>query len=234
MAPLSEFSAMAAMDRSEKRRRVQTLLPVFQELEDLAHTGAQLCKRSRDLQRAAPVNLEEVCNFASQLRVGVPAKLPLDAKSLPLAPLPAGFWLPFPTLEEEIPKATALATGLRRCPPPHVSLSTPSVSSGAAWAVQLRALPPASSVLFTVDGSVPKVGSKSTMQATQAPVLLAEGAQICAVAAAAGLHLSDVITVRTPNAKVAAPSEPAKVAPKKATSKSSFRNDLLLADSDDD
>ena len=29
-----------------------------QLLEDLAHTGAQLCKRSRDLQRAAPVNLE--------------------------------------------------------------------------------------------------------------------------------------------------------------------------------
>lgn len=27
-------------------------------VEDLAHTGAQLCKRSRDLQRAAPVNLE--------------------------------------------------------------------------------------------------------------------------------------------------------------------------------
>ncbi|CAL1129064.1 unnamed protein product [Cladocopium goreaui] len=225
---MSEFSA-----RSEKRRRVQTLLPVFQELEDLAHTGAQLCKRSRDLQRAAPVNLEEICHFASQLRMGVPAKLPLDAKSLPLAPLPAGFWLPFPTLEEEIPNATALATGLRRCPPPHVSLQ-PSQTSGAAWAVQLRALPPATSVLFTVDGSVPRLGSKSTMQATQAPVLLAEGAQVCAVAAAAGKHLSDVITVKTPNAKVAAPSEPAKVAPKKATSKSSFRNDLLLADSDDD
>ena len=43
---------------------------------------------------------EEICHFASQLRVGVPAKLPLDAKSLPLAPLPAGFWLPFPTLED--------------------------------------------------------------------------------------------------------------------------------------
>lgn len=54
------------------------------------------------------------------------------------------------------------------------------------------------------------------------------------IKAAAGKHLSDVITVKTPNAKVAAPSEPAKVAPKKATSKSSFRNDLLLADSDDD
>ena len=43
---------------------------------------------------------EEICHFASQLRVGVPAKLPLDAKGLPLAPLPAGFWLPFPTLED--------------------------------------------------------------------------------------------------------------------------------------
>ena len=43
---------------------------------------------------------EEICHFASQLRMGVPAKLPLDAKSLPLAPLPAGFWLPFPTLED--------------------------------------------------------------------------------------------------------------------------------------
>ena len=40
------------------------------------------------------------------------------------------------------------------------------INPGDPWTA--RALPPATSVLFTVDGSVPRLGSKSTMQATQA------------------------------------------------------------------
>ena len=127
-----------------------------------------------------------------------------------------------------MPLAKALATGALRAPPPGVSLERADPGSGAAWAVTMRPslflaqrakkgspaaiaalhcrpLPPASAVLFTADGSLPKPGSKGTLQAPQAsptdiegvmkrafqqpslqdgPILLGEGGQVFAVAAA--------------------------------------------------
>eukprot|EP00913_Durusdinium_trenchii_P010613 g9957.t1 len=206
---------------SNKKRRLDALLPVFEELEDLAHRGRQLCQRRR-------------------LRLAAPANFPLDARTgLPAAHhLPKGFTLPWPSLEEEMPKAMALASGLKRVPPPQALLERSSGVPGAAWAVQLRPIAPASAVLFTVDGSLPRVGSASTMRASEAPVLLAEGGQVFAVAAAPGKHLSDVVTVKTPMAKDQRepPAAPVGVATKKVQKRrsSSFRSNLLLAESDED
>ncbi|CAK9034254.1 unnamed protein product [Durusdinium trenchii] len=217
---------------AEKKRRLDALLPVFEELEvceaiwtwriGVASFVSAESKRRLAMElhwrppvghRVGPVELadgvredeveEEICHFAQRLRLAAPANFPLDARTgLPAAHhLPKGFTLPWPSLEEEMPKAMALASGLKRVPPPQALLERSSGVPGAAWAVQLRPIAPASAVLFTVDGSLPRVGSASTMRASEAPVLLAEGGQVFAVAAAPGKHLSDVVTVKTPMAK---------------------------------
>ncbi|CAK9004570.1 Uncharacterized protein SCF082_LOCUS8241 [Durusdinium trenchii] len=225
---------------AEKKRRLDALLPVFEELEDLAHRGRQLCQRRVEAKTCDGAPLEEICHFAQRLRLAAPANFPLDARTgLPAAHhLPKGFTLPWPSLEEEMPKAMALASGLKRVPPPQALLERSSGVPGAAWAVQLRPIAPASAVLFTVDGSLPRVGSASTMRASEAPVLLAEGGQVFAVAAAPGKHLSDVVTVKTPMAKDQRepPAAPVGVATKKVQKRrsSSFRSNLLLAESDED
>ncbi|OLQ07045.1 hypothetical protein AK812_SmicGene9660 [Symbiodinium microadriaticum] len=194
-------SLMAGPAGSDAARAFDDLLKVFTEVEDLAHRGKTLASKAVEAKDLNPPDLDDICKFASRLRHAAPVGFPQAADGFPAAPLPSGFWLPWPTLQEQMPLAKALASGALRAPPPKVSLERADPGSGAAWAVTMRPLPPASAVLFTADGSLPKPGSTGTLQAPQdGPILLGEGGQVFAVAVAAGRGLSDVVTVRTPKA----------------------------------
>ena len=174
-------------------------LDVLQELEDLARRGGELD------QGPPEGSMAEICALAARLRTRAPAALPLDAAGMPRAPLPRGFWLPWPGLEE-------MVRGPPRAPPPALTVSE-------AWAVELRPLPPATAVLYTVDGSVPRAGAPGTLQATQAPLRLEPGGQVYAAACGRGLQMSDLVTLKRPGARPEVP--------KKLPKRSSFRNDLL-------
>ncbi|CAE8651091.1 unnamed protein product, partial [Polarella glacialis] len=110
-------------------------------------------------------DLDEVCNFSARLRFGPPVDFPLTAAGSPAAPLPPGFWLPHPTVQDELPRAAALWSGAARAPPPELELREPSTAQHDAWQVWLRPVPPATFVLFTVDGSLPRPGQPSTRRA---------------------------------------------------------------------
>ena len=42
---------------------------------------------------------DDICRFAGRLRLSAPFGFPQMADGLPAAPLPTGFWLPWPTLQ---------------------------------------------------------------------------------------------------------------------------------------
>ena len=157
-------------------------LSVLNELEALAARGSAL-------EDELDVDLEEVCSFAARLRCHAPAALPLDAQGMPSVPLPRGFWLPWPSLEE-MPRGLL---AVRRAPPPELRVE--------GWEVSIRPLPPATWVLYTVDGSVPRQGAKGTQQAAEAKVQLEAGGQVYAAACGRNLQISDLVTFKRPGAQ---------------------------------
>ncbi|CAE7515057.1 unnamed protein product [Symbiodinium natans] len=219
------------------RRTFDELLRVFAEVEDLAHRGQVMVKKAAEAKDLRPADLDDICKFASRLRLAAPFGFPQNPAGFPAAPLPQGFCLPWPTLQEQMSQAKALASGALRAPPPIVTVERADPVSGAAWAVTMRPRPPASAVLFTADGSLPRPGSKGTLQAPQdAPVLLAEGGQVFAVAVVPSRGLSDVVTVRTPKATEAsqgsAPAKakrPADRTPRQAVKKKASNSGRLAA-----
>ncbi|CAE7735870.1 unnamed protein product [Symbiodinium pilosum] len=132
---------MAQKSPEAERQPLDELLEVFAEVEDLAHRGRVLVNKAEEARNLTPASLDDICKFASRMRLSAPVGFPQTLAGFPAAPLPAGFVLPWPTLQEEMPRARALASGALRAPPPSVKLARADPSdpgSRAAWAVTLR------------------------------------------------------------------------------------------------
>lgn len=133
------------------------LWQVRQQLSKLVHDGRKLSLLME--QPKSGSDLATISSLAARLRTASPLRFPVMPSGFPSAPLPPGASLPYPCEPAQI--AQALRTGLRRPPPPEMRVSA---SPGAAqgWVVHVRFLPPATAIIFTLDGSLPLAGKAAT------------------------------------------------------------------------
>jgi len=184
------------------RCRLRELRTACDQLEDLVHRG-KTYERWFETRAERGVDVDALCSHAARVRTAAPVRFPLNEEGWPVEALPPGFSLPFPTLQGDLPESM-LQLGARRAPPPVAEVTPLQGEAGGVWTVRLRPLPPASAVLYTTDGSLPRTANAAARRAsgTDGPgVILKHGGMIISVAMGPGLIPSDAVTVKGPKGK---------------------------------
>lgn len=257
-------TAEEAVQHQERlRRRLRELREIAAELDTLTE-GSSQAERLGEVRQRPALQIDEVCNLAARIRTAAPVLTTLGSNGWPVAPMPPGCWLPFPTVQEELAQAS-LRAAAGRAPPPEVSASPhPNSQHGAGWEVRLQPLPPAVDVLYTTDGSLPHPNNKAARvlkgtTSADRPISVASGMSVLAIAVRPGLQVSDTVAFRAPqrafdgstpkvDSRPALGNLPPQSAQTRArpphsvqqgatalTARTQFRGSLLLgADSDDD
>eukprot|EP00927_Polykrikos_kofoidii_P002544 TRINITY_DN11013_c0_g1_i1.p1 TRINITY_DN11013_c0_g1~~TRINITY_DN11013_c0_g1_i1.p1 ORF type:complete len:510 (-),score=127.28 TRINITY_DN11013_c0_g1_i1:325-1797(-) len=198
------------------RARLRELRSISAELDGLVHRGRLQAEWTRLAQQrtTAEMDIDLVCNVAARLRTTAPLRTVLGPEGWPSAPLPPNAGLPYPTFQDELPQATSLRSAASRAPPPDVSAT--KEPGGDVWEVRLRLFPPATEVLYTVDGSLPRFDNPSARRCKLRPnadlqqlssgvrVRVRPGTRFFAAAAAKGLRISAYVTVTLPRSSTAA------------------------------
>mmetsp|Transcript_87660 Transcript_87660/g.165284 ORF Transcript_87660/g.165284 Transcript_87660/m.165284 type:complete len:325 (-) Transcript_87660:32-1006(-) len=182
----------------EYREGTARLWQVRQQLTKLVHDGRKLSLLME--QPTSGSDLATISSLAARVRTASPLRFPVMPSGAPSAPLPPGASLPYPC--EPVQTAHALRTGLRRPPPPEMRVSAnPGAAQG--WVVHVRFLPPATGIIFTVDGSLPLSGKPATkVHSDSADLMLRLGPggapSIFARAVAQNMSPSDTVIVSAP------------------------------------
>lgn len=202
--------------RHKRSRQLNHLRGVATELGELARRGRKMVRRSANAQECELPDLDTLCSFAARIQTAPPSEFPLTPLGWPAEPLPQGFELPHPSVQGDILKSM-LRSSHARAPPPVAEVTAGGGSSvgmqqlGDLWTVRLKPLAPATSVLYTVDGSLPRTGNAAARRITAAAspddvISLKPGGTIIAVALGQRLRVSDFVTLSVPRPPAHAPA----------------------------
>lgn len=115
--------SMMGLDRhATLRSRLRELRTLADEVEVLVHRGKRLAQQHSETEALRDADIDALCSYAARLRTQPPTGFPLKESGMPVRQLPPGFWLPHPTLADQIPKAHGLWRASKRAPPPQVEV----------------------------------------------------------------------------------------------------------------
>lgn len=148
------------------KQKLGALKRVADRLEPIAARGAKRVREWECAQLRHSPTLEVLTGFASRLRTNPPPSHPLAPDTvMPLMEFPPCFGLPYPTNYD----ISQSVLGLVRAPPPIVARQSDSE-------ILLRALPPATMIIFTIDGSEPLLdATRRTHRAVEGPCVSQKG-----------------------------------------------------------